>query len=417
MLVRMSPLFSNPTISISEQQRLKELRSYGLINSSPSEEFDLIVQLASSICDCPIAMLSIVDDKNIWFKARTGIDITQIPRHTNSFCECALECPASILTIENAALDENFKNHPFVVESPYVKFYTGVVIFSKAGARLGTLCVLDNKPRKLNSSQITQLRMLADFASHTLEHFKQSTLLTQKLRRRRKQLLISTKFAALGEMAGSIAHEIQTPLTAILGRLSLLEKKLKSHSADLAKCIEMAENLSKVVKGLNVYIRESSQDPKEVCNAWQLVLNTLAICEHRFRLNSVPIVLEPPEKALFVLCRPSQVAQILLNLISNSFDAIRSLEEKWIRISVRPSRNMTHLEFEIQDSGRGIPIEVKHNMFNPSYTTKPPGQGLGIGLTLSRSLAKSHSGTLEYLAGKSNTTFRLLLPMYVAKSV
>jgi signal transduction histidine kinase len=107
-------------------------------------------------------------------------------------------------------------------------------------------------------------------------------------------------------------------------------------------------------------------------------------------------------------CRPNQIAQILLNLISNSIDALENLSDKFIKIIV--SENTDHISIHFRDSGKGIDPVIAAKIMNPFFTTKPPGKGTGMGLGISKGLAKKHGGDLVYLLPEKHTTFLLTLP-------
>lgn len=142
-----------------EDERLKQLKSYNLLDTLSEKELDDIVQIASEICNTPISLISLIDENRQWFKAKKGLDIDQTPRDV-AFCSHAINGEGAFI-VENALNDSRFKTNPLVLNSPNIFFYAGVPLVNNSGYKLGTLCVIDNKPKKLSDSQIKSLEALA----------------------------------------------------------------------------------------------------------------------------------------------------------------------------------------------------------------------------------------------------------------
>lgn len=150
-----------------EAKRLEALSSYNVLDTLPEKEFDAITRLASYICQVPIAVITLLDDKRQWFKSVVGLDATETPR-ADAFCNYTI-LNDEILEVTNAAEDEIFKNHPAVTGDAHIRFYAGAPLIDPDGYRLGTLCVVDMVPRKLTPEQRDALRTLADeVMSHLL---------------------------------------------------------------------------------------------------------------------------------------------------------------------------------------------------------------------------------------------------------
>lgn len=143
-----------------ELARLAELQSYDVLDTTPEQAFDDLTRLASEVCGTTISLVSLVDEHRQWFKSRHGIDATETPREL-AFCAHAILRPEDILIVENTHEDERFHDNPLVTEAPNISFYAGVPLVSPAGHPLGTLCVIDSDPHKLDELQVTTLRVLA----------------------------------------------------------------------------------------------------------------------------------------------------------------------------------------------------------------------------------------------------------------
>jgi len=149
-----------------ESTRLDVLRGYAILDTNPEKPFNEIVRLASVACELPAAALTFVDAKRCWFKARIGVDDTETPRSV-SFCGHAFKSSGTFI-VPDALADERFSQLPLVTEKG-VRFYAGIPLITPDGHSLGTLCVLDQKPRELSTLQLTSLRALASHAMMLLD--------------------------------------------------------------------------------------------------------------------------------------------------------------------------------------------------------------------------------------------------------
>lgn len=143
-----------------ENLRLKSLKSYNILDSEAEKSFDSLTQMASYICECKIAVISLVDTERQWFKSKVGLDACETPRNV-AFCDYAIR-QDGLFIIENALEDDRFENNPLVTGAPFIRFYAGAVLKTPEGMNLGTLCVIDDKPKVLSTSQKEALRLLAD---------------------------------------------------------------------------------------------------------------------------------------------------------------------------------------------------------------------------------------------------------------
>jgi PAS domain S-box-containing protein len=231
-------------------------------------------------------------------------------------------------------------------------------------------------------------------------------------------LAASSKMSSLGEMAGGIAHEINNPLTIIHGSVIQLKKKIKKGltagedisdwEIQLAKIEATVERIAKIVQGLRTFSRNADGDPMEEMEISQIVKETLELCAERFRNNAVDLQVKCSVQTQLE-CRPTQISQIIMNLLNNGYDAAVQLKEKWVHLDV--SEVDGSVIVSVTDSGPGIRKDVAEKMMQPFYTTKEVGKGTGLGLSISKRIAEEHHGLLTYDSVSPHTCFVLTLPI------
>ena len=151
---------ARPLHSPQEAERLKALADYGVLNTPPDPVLDDLVALLAQICGTPVALISIVDRERVWFKARVGLAATELPRH-GSFCAGAIDQADDVFLVPDASLDPRFSASPLVACANGIRFYGGAVLRTPEGRALGTLCIIDHRPRTLTAEQGNALRTLA----------------------------------------------------------------------------------------------------------------------------------------------------------------------------------------------------------------------------------------------------------------
>ena len=151
--MRIAPLPQN------EKDRLAVLRKYNILDTEPEVIFDNMVQLASYICETPIAAISLIDENRQWFKSIVGLEVKETSREV-AFCSHTI-LHNEPLIVENALLDERFFDNPLVTSGPNIRFYAGVPLVSQDGIHLGTLCVIDTETRQITHKQLSAIKTLA----------------------------------------------------------------------------------------------------------------------------------------------------------------------------------------------------------------------------------------------------------------
>lgn len=530
----------------NEKSRIRNLRSYKILDSLAEQSYNDIVLIASQICEVPISAISFIDQERQWFKAKTGLDASETSRDV-AFCAHAI-LQEDILVVEDASRDDRFKDNPFVQGGPKIQFYAGAPLVTSDGFSLGTLCVIDTKPRKLTPAQVNTLRALSrqviallelrkshqneiqqnmvikavqeryrividnlketvfqtdahgcwtflspaweevsgysiteslgqfflsygapaelalqqnkflimvkqkqeefqqfvpffkkdgsqiwieifarlnwDSSGHftgttgTLADVTQKILAQKKIEEQRFRLASSAKLSALGEMAGGIAHEINNPLAIIAGKIQLLKRKARTEVVTSEQIIEASEKIestvgriAKIISGLRNFARDGEKDPFQEITIGKIMEGTLELCKSRFTHHDVTLKVELEDPNRILSCQPTQISQVILNLLNNAFDAVINQSDRWVILQTAVVGQ--HLEICVSDSGPGIPVDIRDKIMQPFFTTKPAGKGTGLGLSLSKGIAEVHKGHFFLNTESRHTEFKLLIPISV----
>jgi signal transduction histidine kinase len=253
------------------------------------------------------------------------------------------------------------------------------------------------------------LKQSVRFETESIENLKKVEIEHQK------QLQVQ-KMSSLGEMAGGVSHEINNPLMVIIGKTHQIKRELRGTLPDedktfvhLEKIDAMVHRISKIIRALRNFSRNSQHDSSERVSFENILELTLDLCRERFASNGITLTIKcQPE--IFLICRPTEISQVLLNLLNNAFDACSNGREA--EVSIIASINEEYVTIKITDNGPGIKPENINKIMQPFFTTKDIGKGTGLGLSISKGLIEAHDGSLTYLPDPHHTIFQIILPAH-----
>ncbi|HYX36522.1 MAG TPA: response regulator [Oligoflexus sp.] len=314
-----------------------------------------------------------------------------------------------------------YQNHvvgelPHILQSVEPSFYhQDTVAWAAIPLRMnqkaqGALCFFRMEPRKIGPLEAMRsaLQLTELCISRLLEAEENAVIIANQ----QSLLIASQGLSSLGALATSIVHEIADHLAIIAGRTIVAEKLLQADAVSSSSRIKGALNsigtdvkrIDRIVKGVRTMVH--NRDPSESLQLLQIqaVLDeALELFRCKIKSRSTRLDVADIPSHLFIRGDPTQLLQVFLILLNNSFDAIEGTVEEWIRVEAQCKDQSLHLVFV--DSGPGIPAELQERIFVPFFMTKSAGKGLGVGLSLARKFVEAHQGRLWIDTQSPNTCF------------
>jgi two-component system NtrC family sensor kinase len=243
---------------------------------------------------------------------------------------------------------------------------------------------------------------------------------TQQLQTAQKKLVQADRLASLGQLAASVAHEINNPISGVLNLSMLLERLMASgiyppgREAEFRKYLNLISTetarVGRIVSDLLAFSRRSKPQHAPA-NLNKLIRTTLGLVDHKLRLMNAQVVLALQESLPLVECDSSQIQQVVLNLLLNGAEAIKPRGSGTLTVRTRLADAET-AELWVQDTGEGIAPENLSKIFDPFFTTKSEAKGVGLGLAVLYGIVKAHDGDVEVTSKRNEgTTFRVTLPL------
>lgn len=420
--------------SILELERLTVLQSTALLDSPTEETFDRFTQLASTILETPVALVSLVDQDRQFFKSSVGLahpwaNTRQTPL-SHSFCKHVVQT-AEPLSIDDARQHPILKDNLAITELGVIA-YLGIPLTTSQGHTLGSFCVIDSQPRQWSDRETTILQQLAKLVMEKIElRILAKQLQEDYLTQRQLELYRD-------EMVQMLVHDLRNPMSSFITGLELaqLENELPQHCRDY---IDLAQRGGKELLEMINNILDFSQ-----AEAGQLILNLTPVSASQLVASACAQMAPLAEKAGIALNQtinaqlklavdPQKVQRVLINLISNAIQhspqgscvvisvqaqtEVEEPESKHPTESVDPKATSL-LRFSVTDAGQGIPRHAFDQIFEKFGQVKNPGVAKvssGLGLPFSRMVVEAHGGRiwLDSELGRG-TSFHFTLPKATA---
>ncbi len=404
--------------SDSESKRIEELNSFSILDTPPEINFYQLAQLASAVCMTPIALISFIDAERQWFKSSVGIKLNEIPRHLSA-CNTTI-AQSSEYVINDMKLEKSSTSIDFMNKEGF-RFYAGVPITSNAGHNVGTLCVIDHVPRKLDKEQLKNLKIISKQIVDLLELRRLYTKNLMRLRelsdasyvddKRVLDIAHKSSMRGVAELSAGITYRIKMQMMIIENvRKRLLDIVTQNtRESEIQLCIleNSIQFIFSILNNLEKFVtaeQEKWMRPIELCSVVRAVIDQL-----EFKINKAQISFHSKlEKDLMCIGNISQLAEAIHAVVDNAIEAVEG--KKVRRIEVELEKIGHYAIIKVQDSGHGVDKKIKPFIFQPFFTTKGPG-GLGTGLSLAEAITHKHSGDIALVHDRNPTLFQITLPV------
>jgi signal transduction histidine kinase len=398
-----------PPTPPDEADRLRALHGLAVLDTPPEEEFDQIVALASRICEVPVSLVSLVDAERQWFKARIGLDVTETSRDL-SFCAYAI-LGRDLLVVPDVRSDPRFADNPATRGEPGVRFYAGAPLVTTDGYALGTLCVVDARPRRLKLEQLQALRALARQVTAQFELRHQAVALTRAA---------AGGYAAerrIGDFITLVCGELRAPLAEVRAYFDQLTAHgevepeqaeraaaaARQHASALGRLVDDLIDVADHNAGTGLSMREIdlSRLAAHAVEAVRPIANAKRVW-----------ILNTPGPDLPIQADPIRLGQALMHLL---FAAVKYTPEGGrVRVTTEAEAGPSLWLDDLETPDGDRPNLFEH--FYRSAISRPPSpHGADGGLAVTKQILDVHHATVA-LADRpgAGTSLHLVFPGYDA---
>ncbi|HEX6346832.1 GAF domain-containing sensor histidine kinase [Umezawaea sp.] len=383
----------------AELERLAAVRSLKLLDTPAEERFDRITRFAQHVFDVPIVLVSLVDLDRQWFKSSQGMDTREGPR-SESFCSRAIES-ADLMEVPDATCDARFADNPVVLGPPHIRFYAGQPVRGPSGHRVGTLCLIDRRPRELGVEDRQRLRDLGSWVEveYAVAAAERDRALARDVR---------------AEFISVISHELRTPLTSIHGSLELVGSgRFGTLDQRAARLVSIAaKNTDRLIRLSNDVL-----DLTRLQSGLRLTLADVDVAEAvENAVHAVEGVADRTGVSLEADCAACPVrgdldklVQVFTNLLANAVE----FAPAGSTVLVSCARAGDRVEVAVRDRGPGVPRHDVDRIFDPFVQLEgASARGVGLGLSITRGIAEAHGGSVAVRSTVGEgSTFTVVLPV------
>lgn len=412
-----------PTVvPLEGKGRLQALEDLDVLDTPLQRNFEMLVDLANKFLGTPVSLISLVTPERQFFLSASGLgepwaSCRETPL-THSFCQHVVKRNEPLVVID-AEIHELVKDNK-AIDDLGVKAYLGLPIVMPDGNVIGSFCAIDDKPREWTHDDLETIEKLVELTVIELSNKKANRKRQEILENRLSQ---AQKIQALGQLVGGVSHDFNNVLGAIQIQSELLKAKLKNdQSTPVDHILDTVHSAKLIVQQLLDWSRPSTGE-KVISSLNQIVEDTLPLIS-TYSTRFIEICFEPVECADTVKVDPSKVGQILLNLCSNAAYAMKSKGGKitieisseevageWAEeMDLKPG---PYVKLHVSDDGCGIPHEFHQRIHDPYFTTKPVGEGTGLGLWTVYGIVRDHGGQIHLESAENEgTTIEIYLPLH-----
>lgn len=372
---------------LNEIQRLAALRSYAVLDTAAERRFDDITYIATQICETPIALISLIDEDRQWFKSKQGLAACETHRDF-AFCAHAIHENTPFI-VEDTLEDDRFADNPLVTGSPDIRFYAGIPLVTNDGYALGTLCVIDTRPKSISENQTSMLAALARQVVAQLELRKQS-----------KQLALANNIRE--RLITILTHDLKNSFQIVAGYARRLRKKkdvLDTLQIDeLASVIEnSAMQANELLLGMVAWSKDQLTSetaiaaPVDMQDACQ---KAISLCEPLAKAKEISLSLKGTADAP-VLSNQFLLVSTIQNLLSNSI----KFSHIGYKVEVEIGCAADMITCSVTDYGEGMEQADAEKLFDGTITKSMNGtlneDGFGVGSLLISDFVKNYRGQIS----------------------
>jgi PAS domain S-box-containing protein len=401
-------------------RELLALNAIADVLASPPKLQDALTHAVSKIAEMfstDAAGIYVLDESTRTLKPAAGVGYAseyarrlgtlQVP---DSLLQQVRQTHATLLSGSALALSEEFRE----LQREEGILVSQVAVLWTKDRIIGVLVIASRKMREFFAAELNLLAAVANQIAITIDKsrlLEETRDAYESLRQAQEQLLQSEKMAAVGQLISGVAHELNNPLTAILGYSELLksEENIDGRSADyLDKLYKQAQRTHHIVQNLLSFARQRKPERGQA-QVNRVVEETLALREYDLRSNRIEVHRQLDPALPEISADFHQLQQVVLNILNNAVDAVLEAKRKgeiWVRTSVENG----NVRLVITDNGPGV--SNPHRVFDPFYTTKPVGKGTGLGLSICYGIVKEHGGEIQVRnEDPEGATFIVSLPL------
>jgi two-component sensor histidine kinase len=366
----------------AEEFRLTALRSYGILDTPREEDFDEVVKVASAICDTPISVINLIDQGRQWFKAEVGLGVRETPLDS-SICAHAILQPG-LFIVPDTTLDRRFADNALVTGDPHLRFYAGALLQTPEGFPLGTVCVLDYKPRELDEKQKAFLRLMANQVMKLIE-LRRINAVEHTARLQAEELLKENK-----TLIREGDHRVMNSLQLVQSILAL-QGRNSSSSEETKTQLKMASNrvlaIATVHKQLHL---TGSLEEVEVDTFLQRLCESLKHTAPA-EIAAINVTAEPIKLRSDMA---SGIGLLVAELVTNSFKYAYPAGQRG-SVNVDYRQIPAGWRLEVSDQGQGLPAGFDID------------QSTGFGMQVVKAFVRRLNATMTVSSRSGHTVFQI----------